>query len=335
MRKKILITGGAGYIGSSVSYFLLDKGFDVTIIDNLETGSKLLIPKKAKLEVCDIADKKKISNILKKNKFEGVLHFAGLIRVEESMQNPKKYYEYNYKKAKIFFDTCVKNGVKNFIFSSTAAVYGNPSSNKVNELQKLNPINPYAISKMKVENYLINLKIKKKIKFVILRYFNVAGADMKLRTGQISKNPTHLIKVICDVATNKRKKIMIYGNDYSTKDGTPERDFIHISDLSEIHFISLIHLLKNGLSQIFNCGYGNGYSVKKVINITSRVIKKKIPYKFGPRRIGDSKRVVADATKFKNFFRWKPKFNKLETIIKSSLRWEKKLDKLLKLKKKS
>ncbi len=325
MKTKILVTGGAGYIGSHVSNLLIDMGYSVTIIDNLVTGNKFLVPKKAKLEICDIENKKKVAKILKKNKFQIVMHFAGLIRVDESMKKPKKYNYYNYIKAKNFFETCFENGLNKLIFSSTAAVYGNTKNKKAKEKDKLYPLNPYAFSKMKLEKYLIKKSKENKIKCIILRYFNVAGADKKMRTGPISKHATHLIKIACEVATNKKKELTINGSNYKTRDGTPVRDYIHVSDLSEIHLISARHLLKNGSSEIFNCGYGKGYSVKQVVFEMNKILKKTLSTKIGPRRSGDSERVIADVSKFKNFFSWKPKYNKLSIILSTALKWEKKL----------
>jgi len=328
MSDKILITGGAGYIGSHVANLLLDKGYSVTIIDNLITGNKKLIPKKANLEICDIANKAKVSKILKKNNFKVVLHFAGLIRVDESVEKPAKYINYNFLKAKVFLKLCLKHKINKIIFSSTASVYGNTKNKTVNEKDTLSPLNPYAISKMKFEKYLINNSKKKNFSFVILRYFNVAGSEKKMRTGLISKHSTHLIKVISEVATNKRKKLVVNGNDYGTKDGTAIRDYIHVSDLSEIHLISLRYLINNNKSKIFNCGYGIGYSVKEIIFEMNKILKKDLKFKIGPRRLGDSEKVVANISKFKNFFSWKPKYNNLRIILKSALEWEKKLKKL-------
>ncbi len=327
MSKKILITGGAGYIGSHVAHLLIDKGFSVTIIDSLVTGSKSLVPKKAKLIVCDISNKKKITEVLKKEKFELVIHFAGLIRVDESVKKPKKYLDFNYIRAKIFFDTCIKHGLNKFVFSSTAAVYGNTKKNKVNEKSKLKPLNPYARSKLKLENYLKTKSNKNLIKYVILRYFNVAGADKKLRSGLISKYSTHLIKILSEVVVNKRKKIVINGEDYDTPDGTPIRDYIHISDLADIHLISSKYIIKNKKSNIFNCGYGEGYSVKEVVSKAIEISKKNLQVKIGKRRKGDSKKIVADNSKFKKYFKWKPKYNNLGFILTTAFNWEKKLTK--------
>ena len=323
--KNILLTGGAGYIGSHVANYLLDKGSKVTIIDNLSTGYKNLIPKKSKFFKCDIADTKKVTEIIKNNNFDVVMHFAGVIRVDESIKNPKKYYFINYKKGKIFLNTCFDNNLKKVIFSSTASVYGNSKKNKVSETNKLKPLNPYAKSKLKIEKYLIKSSKYKKFKYIILRYFNVAGADKKLRTGLISKVSTHLIKVASEVATNKRDSLTINGDDYDTPDGTTIRDYIHVSDLADIHLVSAEHLIDGGNSDLFNCGYGKGYSVKEVIQNLNDVLNKKIKVKIGPRRPGDSKMIVSQVDKFKNKFSWKPKYEDLRIILNSAVNWEKKI----------
>ena len=321
----ILVTGGAGYIGSQVANLLLDRGHKVTIIDSLVTGNKKLITKKAKFIKCDIGNKKKIKLVLKKNNFDAVMHFAGLIKVEESFKKPKKYDLYNFKKAKIFLKTCIDNNLKTIIFSSTASIYGETSKKKYKENSSKKPSNPYAKSKLKLEKFLIDNINKNKIKCIILRYFNVAGADKKMRGGLIDKKSSHLIKVACEVATGKRGKLIVNGDNYNTKDGTTIRDFIHVMDLANIHILSLGHLIKTKKSEIFNCGYGKGYSVMEVVKTLNKVLRRKIPVLYGPRRKGDLTSVVADVSKIKKTMRWKPKFNKLELIIKSSLSWEKKL----------
>ena len=323
--KNILLTGGAGYIGSHVTNLLIDRGCNVTVIDNLITGNKTLINPKAKFINCDIADTKNISEVLINNKFDVVMHFAGLIRVDESVKEPEKYNEFNFEKAKIFLDTCFENGLKKIIFSSTASVYGNPVKNNVSENDDLNPLNPYAETKLKLENYIINKSKSENVSYVILRYFNVAGADEDLRSGLISKYSTHLIKIASEVAVGKRNEIIINGNDYDTRDGTPIRDYIHVSDLADIHLVSAKYLLDKKESNIFNCGYGNGYSVKEVIDTYNQILIKKIKTKVGPRRPGDSKMVVADPNKFNKTFNWKPKFDELNYILKTAYEWEKKL----------
>ena len=322
----ILLTGGAGYIGSNVTNLFIEKRHKVSVIDNLTTGHFNLINKKAKFYKCDIADKAKVNDILKNNEFDIVMHFAGLIRVDESVKNPKKYNECNYTKAKIFVDLCIKNNLKRIIFSSTASVYGNPKKFRVSEKDNLKPLNPYALTKLKFEKYLIEQSKTNKIKYIILRYFNVAGADKKLRSGLISKHSTHLIKIASEVAVGKRDKFIINGNDYNTKDGTAIRDYIHVSDLADIHLVSAKYLLNKNQSNIFNCGYGKGYSVKDVIDTYNKILDKKIKSTIGPRRQGDSKMVVADPSKFNKILNWKPKFNSLEYILKTAYRWEKKLN---------
>ena len=328
MKHNILLTGGAGYIGSHVANKLIDEGYNLTIIDSLITGNKKLLNKKAKFYKHDISDKKKLSYLLKNNKFDLVLHFAGLIRVDESMKNPKKYIEYNYKKSKIFLNNCIKHGIKKFVFSSTASVYGNVSKSKISEKEKLKPINPYAKSKLLFENFLIKKSKRENLNYIILRYFNVAGADKKLRSGLISKYSTHLIKVLCEVAIGKKNKLIINGSDYNTKDGTTIRDYIHVLDLADIHFKVSEYLLNRGKSQIFNCGYGTGFSVMEVIQTMNKIIENKINVQFGPRRKGDIEKLVSDNDKFKKFFSWKPKNNSLKKIIKTALEWEKKINKI-------
>ena len=324
--KNILLTGGAGYIGSHVAHLLIDKGYAVTVIDSLITGNKYLVPKKAKLEICDIAEIDKISKIIKDNKFDLVMHFAGLIRVDESITHPEKYNNYNYEKAKIFLDTCLDNDLNKIIFSSTASVYGDTTKDNVSEKDMLNPLNPYAQSKLKFENYIIDKSKGGSLKYIILRYFNVAGAEDKLRTGLIAKSSTNLIKVICEVATKKKDTLIINGNDYDTLDGTPIRDFIHVSDLAEMHYLSGKYLTKDKKSEIFNCGYGKGFSIMEVVNNMNKILQRTLPTIIGKRRDKDIKSSIANVQKFKDCFDWEPKFNDLKYILKTSYEWEKKLN---------
>ena len=330
MKLSVLLTGGAGYIGSHVALLLIDKGHSVTIIDSLVTGNKLLVPKKAKFFICDIADKTKVLKIVKQQKFDLVMHFAGLVRVDESIKKPKKYINFNFKKTKIFLNICFKNKINKIIFSSTASVYGNSNKVKVSENYKKNPQNPYALSKLKTEKFIIQQSKKLPITYMILRYFNVAGADKKYRSGLISKYSSHLIKIACEVALGKRDELIINGNDYNTKDGTAIRDYIHVSDLAEMHYVCAKKLINNKCSNIFNCGYGKGYSIKKVVGTLNKILGYQINTKIGKRRPGDVEKIIANPQKFNKYFKWKPKYNNLKFIITTALNWEKKM-KLFKL----
>jgi len=318
----ILITGGAGYIGSHTANIFLDFGYPVTIIDSLVNGHASLIPKKANFLNCDIADKKKVSSLLEKNKFDIVIHFAGFTRVAESVREPNKYYDNNFEKPKLFFGYCLKYDLKKIIFSSTGSIYGNIDKKNILETDKANPINPYSESKYKLERYLIQLSNEGKINASILRYFNVSGADEKMRSGLMS-NPDNLIKAICEVATKKRNKLIVNGNNYNTKDGTAVRDFIHVSDLAEMHLIAAKDLMNNPETEVFNCGYGKGYSVQDIVDTMSKILKNKINFEYGARRKGDAEYSVANNEKFVRKFNWKPKYDNLEYILKTALSWEK------------
>ena len=321
----VLITGGAGYIGSHGALAFMDKGHKVTIVDSLINGSKKLIPKNCKFIKSDIANEKKISKLLKKNKFDVIVHYAALTSVPESIKFPRKYYNYNFFKSKKFINICIKHGLRKIVYSSTAGVYGNQIG-KIKETDLLKPKSPYAKSKLKFENFLKNLYKKKQIEFMILRYFNVAGADKHLRSGLI-QNKGNLIKTLSEVAIKKRKKITIFGKNYKTKDGTTIRDFINVNDLSNMHVIAAEKIVKttNFKSQIFNCGYGYGYTVKQIIDSMQMIIKNKINYEFGPRRKGDIEYSVSNPAKFKKKFLWKPRFNNIKVTLKSALAWEKKI----------
>ena len=321
----ILLTGGAGYIGSHVLLLLIDKGHKVTVIDNLSTGNKNLIPSHVKHVNCNIEDSEKIANIIKNEKFDILLHFAGFIKVEESVDKPEKYFQNNTLNAISLFETCYEYGLNNILFSSTAAIYGNSvNNNSIKEDDVLKPLNPYGESKVRVEKYLS--KNNDKFKYIILRYFNVAGADPNLRSGLISKTPTHLIKILSEVAAGKRKKIAIYGDDYNTKDGTAIRDYIHVSDLASIHLEAAKYLLDKKISNIFNCGYGKGYSVLEVINTANKIYDNKIKFEFDKRRAGDSEKLISNVDKLHQHIHWKPKFDDLKLIIKTAVDWEKKIN---------
>jgi len=320
----ILLTGGAGYIGSHVLLLLIDKGHNVTVIDNLSTGNKNLIPNHIRHINCSIENSEKIANIIKNEKFDILLHFAGYIKVEESVAKPEKYFQNNTINAIKLFETCHKYGLNNILFSSTAAAYGNPiNNNSIKEDEDLKPLNPYGESKVRVEKYL--LKNKDKFKSIILRYFNVAGADPDLRSGLISDKPTHLIKILSEVAIGKRDKISIYGNNYNTNDGTAIRDYIHVSDLADIHIEAAKYLIENKISNIFNCGYGKGHSVLEVINTANSIYGNKIKFEYSERRPGDSEKLVSNTDKLHQHINWKPKFDDLNLIIETAVEWEKKI----------
>ena len=322
---KILLTGGAGYIGSHVLLSILEKKYNVVVVDDLSTGNINLIPEGIQHIKCNINEKDRLSNIIQAEKFDILLHFAGYIKVEESVRNPTKYFKNNTENAITLFETCYKNNLKNIIFSSTAAAYGNPSNNDpIKEEASLNPLNPYGQSKIETEDYLI--KNADKFNSIILRYFNVAGADPKLRSGLISKEPTHLIKILSEVAVGKRDKIYLYGNDYNTDDGTPVRDYIHVSDLADIHIKTAEYLMDKKISNIFNCGYGVGYSVLEVVNEANKITGNKIKYEFSERRPGDAEKLVSNIEKLSQTINWKPKFNDLNLILKTAINWEKKIN---------
>ena len=320
----VLLTGGAGYIGSHAALSLLDSGHKVHIIDDLSTGNEMLIPHNAQFTNCNINNEKKVSDILKAKKFDLLMHFAGFIQVEESVKYPKKYFENNTNNAIKLFNVCKNNGLNKIVFSSTAAAYGNVSENNlIDENTNLNPQNPYAESKIRTEKFLLDNKDS--FKFIILRYFNVAGADKNLRSGQISKKSTHLIKILSEVVVGKRDHIKIFGNDYNTPDGTAIRDFIHVSDLADVHLKIANYLLDKLESNLFNCGYGNGYSVLDVINTANRIYQNKISYKFSDRRDGDVEKLITATSKMLKHIDWEPKFNDLKEIINSSIKWEEKI----------
>jgi len=253
------------------------------------------------------------------------MHFAGFVEVEESVSYPEKYFENNTTNSIKLFNLCLQNDLSNIIFSSTATVYGNPThKGLISETDDIRPINPYGESKVKTEHYLQQFD-SSKINYIILRYFNVAGADPKMRSGLIKKNPTHLIKIASEAAIRKRDSVQIFGNDYNTPDGTAIRDYIHVSDLADIHIKVLKFLLEKKQSEIINCGYGKGYSVKDVFNITNSLCKNRINILNAPRRPGDAEMVVSDISKLKRMIDWTPKYNKLDFIIKTAIDWEIKL----------
>jgi UDP-glucose 4-epimerase len=320
--KKILVTGGAGYIGSVVVNHLIDLKFSVSVIDNLSTGHKSLVHKKAKFFLIDINDKKKLEIFFKKYKFHAVFHFAAALSVKESEKNPLKYYINNVGGTENILNCICKNKLKYFIFSSTCAVYGNHKNPRVNENSITIPLSNYGRSKLLCELLVKNYAKKFSMKYAILRYFNVIGADNKLRSGQIRRGT--LVKNIVNNIVKKKYSINIYGKNYPTKDGTTVRDYIDVNDLSYLHIFSLKRLYRRK-SFILNCGYNLGYSIIDIIKNCEQVIKKKIYLNFLPRIKSDVSKIYSNNILLKTFFpRWKRKFS-IKDSIKNSLAWEKKL----------
>ena len=317
---KVLVTGGAGYIGSTVSNLLLDMGHEVTIIDNLSRGMKKNIPKLADFYKVDISNKKKLNIIFSKKKIELVIHFAAYIDNEESFKQPHIYIKNNYLKAKIFFECCIENNIKKFILSSTAAVYGNKDK-PIKEDDKLMPMSPYSKSKLKLEKFLE--KKKNFISCIVLRYFNVAGCEQKLRCGFNIKNNQNLILNLC-LSSIKKVYFTINGLNYNTKDGSPIRDYIHVKDLAYIHLLVAKLILRKKIFQIVNCGYGKGYSVKEILLKFNSISDNKILYKIGKRRKNDIAKSISNTEKLFKLIKWKPKYNNLTPMLKSSLDWYKK-----------
>ena len=327
----ILITGAAGYIGSHVLKALLEKNSDkITVIDNFYSGSRdalVALESVGKFEFikCDLADTDLLEEIFSTHKFDAIIHFAAYIEVFESMQNPLKYYLNNTANTANLINLALKFGVKKFIFSSTAATYGEPENGIVCENSPQNPINPYGNSKLMSEQILKDAAAANSdFKFGILRYFNVAGASLNGLIGQNYPNATHLIKVATQTITGKRANMSIFGRDYDTKDGTCIRDYIHIEDLADAHLAVLDYLDDND-SDIFNVGYGHGFSVLEVINMAKKISGVDFEVMDAPRRLGDPAILIADSSKLRNLTSWKPKKDSLETIISSALEWEKKI----------
>ncbi len=319
---KILITGGAGYIGSHVVKALGQSGHELIIYDNLSTGHSQAVTY-GKLVVGDLSDTLRLEELFKEENFEAVLHFAGSIVVPESVSNPVKYYQNNTVNSLSLITLCGKYKVHKFIFSSTAAVYGMPENGVCSEGSTLAPINPYGQSKLMTEFMLKDISNASDLRFVILRYFNVAGADVDGRIGQSFPEATHLIKVACEVATGKRKSINVFGTDYPTPDGTCIRDYIHVSDLADAHVKALEYLARGGASEILNCGYGHGQSVKEVLSRVKEITGKEISIISSERRPGDACSLTSEASRIGKVIGWKPKYDDLNIIIKSAYEWEK------------
>ncbi len=323
---KILVTGGAGYIGSHMVRTLGEQGHEVVVYDNLSTGHRESVLY-GRLVVGDTADTAALDHLFGAEGFDAVAHFAASIVVEESVREPLKYYRNNFCNAVNLISACLEHHVDKFIFSSTAAVYGIPSENPVTEKSALSPINPYGASKAMVEQALRDVSGVSSLRYVALRYFNVAGADALSRIGQKYKDATHLITLSLKTALGLRPQLSIFGTDYNTPDGTCIRDYIHVDDLIDAHVLALGHLASGGGSKVYNCGYGSGYSVKEVVGAVRRVTGIDFRAAETGRREGDPPALVADSALIKKELGWKPSRNDLDFIIRTAWEWEQKLQK--------
>jgi UDP-glucose 4-epimerase len=318
----VLITGGAGYIGSHAAHALVARGEDVVVLDNLTTGCRELVPASAEFVQGDISDVALLCGVFRRRGIREVMHFAASIIAPESVTVPLKYYENNVAASRTFIEACIQSDVKSFIYSSTAAVYGEPACNPVDETVPTRPINPYGRSKLVVEWMLEDAATAYGLHHVVLRYFNVAGVDSRGRGGQASRNVDHLIKRAAQVALGRRDHLDIFGTDYPTRDGTPVRDYIHIYDLVEAHILALDHLRGGGTSTVCNCGYGHGATVLEVVAAFERVTGRALAVRRAPRRSGDAAEVVADSTRLRTRHKWTPRYDSLDVIVRSALEWE-------------
>ena len=321
----ILVTGGAGYIGSHMVHALVDAGEPVVVLDNLSTGFRFLIPAAVPFVTGSTGDRELVGKTIRQHGVTAIIHFAASIVVPDSVADPLAYYRNNTMNTCALLDAAKDAGVKQFIFSSTAAVYGNPLHVPVREDAATAPISPYGSSKLMSEIMLHDAGKAYSLRFVVLRYFNVAGADPKQRTGQSTPAATHLIKVACEAALGKRPKLEVFGTDYPTPDGTCIRDYIHVSDLARAHSAALAYLRGGGASATFNCGYGRGASVLEVINSVKRVSGSTFPVEMRARRAGDPAALVADVSRIRLTFDWRPQFDDLDTIVAHALAWERRL----------
>jgi len=318
----VLVTGGAGYIGSHMVWGLVDRGEEVVVLDRLSTGFDWAVAPEAKLVVGDIADDALIDRLVAEYQIDAIIHFAGSIIVPDSVADPLGYYLNNTVKSRALIASAVRNGIKHFVFSSTAAVYGDPDTIPVPEDAPLKPLSPYGTSKLMTELMLADVAKAHDFRYAVLRYFNVAGADPKGRTGQSTKGATHLIKVACETALGRRDGMSVFGTDYDTPDGTALRDYIHVSDLIAAHMLALDHLRAGNASLTANCGYSVGFSVLEVLRAVEKVAGKTLPVTYGPRRAGDSPKVVANAERARHVLKWQPQWDDLETIVRHALAWE-------------
>jgi UDP-glucose 4-epimerase len=330
MKEKILVTGGAGYIGSHVGKLLGEAGYDVVVYDNLSTGFRSAVLA-GELVVGDLDDSEKLDRLFAHHNFDGVMHFAGSIIVPESVEDPIKYYNNNTTNSLRLLDCCLRHKVNRFIFSSTAAVYGlGGESGSVSEGSPVNPINPYGRSKLMTEWVLDDLsRSNPDFNFIALRYFNVAGADPSGKLGQRGPEATHLIKVALQTALGQREQMDIFGIDYDTPDGTGIRDYIHVLDLAQAHLDALKYLASEGNSQILNCGYGHGFSVREVISMVKQVSGVDFNVNEGERRAGDSPYLVAIPDRIEDVLEWRPKYQDLKWIIETAYNFEQGIDQLV------
>jgi len=319
----ILVTGGAGYIGSHMALELADNGETVVVLDNLSTGIRRLVPLGVEFVEGDIGDEALIGDILGSHRITSILHFAGSVVVPDSVADPLGYYLNNTVKSRGLIAAAVAYGVENFIFSSTAAVYGTPALVPVAEDAPMQPISPYGASKWMTERMLADVAAVSPLRYSILRYFNVAGADAASRSGQATPRATHLIKVACEVVTGKRPYLEVYGTDYPTADGTCVRDYIHVTDLARAHWQALQFLRNGGGNLVLNCGYGRGYSILQVIETVKRVSGVDFEVRMGPQRPGDPAELIADTQAIRATLPWRPQFDDLELIVEHALNWEK------------
>jgi UDP-glucose 4-epimerase len=321
----LLVTGGAGYIGSHMVLELLDAGERIVVVDNLSTGFRQAIPDGVQLIVGDVGDQVLISRLINEYGVDAIIHFAASLIVPESVRDPLAYYRNNTVNSRALIEAAVKGGVKHFIFSSTAAVYGNPAMVPVAEDGPTRPISAYGSSKLMTETILRDAGHAYGLAHMILRYFNVAGADPKGRSGQSTKDATHLIKVAVEAALGLRPKVAIFGTDYPTPDGTCIRDYIHVSDLVQAHAEALRHLRSGGRSLTLNCGYGHGFSVREVLDTVRRVSGVDFRVENAARRSGDPAQIVAETKLIRQTLGWRPRFDDLPTIIAHALAWERRL----------
>jgi UDP-glucose 4-epimerase len=321
----VLVTGGAGYIGGHMALALVDAGEPVLVLDNLSTGFAWAVPEGVKLIVGDTGDADLVAGLIKEHAIDAIAHFAAKIVVPESVSDPLAYYLNNVSNARTLIETAIRGGVRTFIFSSTAAVYGETGAKPVSEEAALKPISPYGRSKLMVEWMLEDASRAHDFRYVALRYFNVAGADPKGRLGQSTPNATHLIKRAVQTALGVRPKMEIFGQDYPTRDGTCVRDFIQVSDLIDAHMDALTYLRAGGASLVCNCGYGHGQTVSEVVDVVKRVSGVDFPVVVSGRRAGDPAAIVAKADRVKRVLGWKPTRDNLDEIVRQALDWERRL----------